>query len=457
MFRLFTASAAIRACGAVAQVLMTLVISRACGVESAGIVFFGYSLIMIASTLARAGTELSALRDIAQAHAARDQGALQSRGLARLILVCALGGLICAVVVLSASMVAERSLGPNAAAALRWAGVAIPAFALTGLLSEFFKGIQRAWVGLTVQNLATPALVVVTLLVAPTHRASQASAVIAAASWLTAIAALVFWRRLTGRWSILTLRQAGGGAGRLIRDVPTLLVVTVAPVVMQWIGAALLGFLAAPAEVAGYSVAARLAIAVSVVHSAASSISAPRMAVAHSSGDIYGLHRVVMQTGLLISIITWPILIILAVAAPVVLDFFGPGYGGFSVALRVLLVGQVVASLIGHSGIVLVMVGRYAAARRVSLIAIVSLTVLMAILAPLFGAIGAAIATSASVIFGHLAGLTIVRRDVGIWTIPTSSSSLRVAVGSHFGGIPRGALTRSRLASGVSEDTLDAS
>ncbi|MFE4955958.1 lipopolysaccharide biosynthesis protein [Streptomyces sp. NPDC056653] len=430
MFKLFTGSALIRAVGASSQVLMTLVISRECGLRQAGVVFFGYSLVMIVSTMARAGTELSALRVISQAYEQTDMGSVRSSAHSRLLLVGATSGVFAVLVILGAPWLGERSVGLDATASLRWAAAAMPAFAVLGLFSEFLKGVQRAWVGLLVQNVATPpALVVVPIVVL--SRASDAAtvnAVICGATWAATFATLVYWHRTTGGCSAGWLRGARGEVGLLLRDVPTLLVVSATPVIMQWVGAILLGFLTTPTQVAGYSVAARLAIAVSVVHSAASSVVAPRMAIAHGKGDLRALHQVTVQTGLLISGVTWPILIVMGVTAPYLLGIFGAGYGAFGSSLRVLLIGQIVASLIGHSGMVLVMTGKYSDARLNSLIAALSLVGLAFVFVPLAGADGAAFSMSGSVVLGHLAGLLLVRQRVGFWTVPTSRHAIRMAM-----------------------------
>jgi O-antigen/teichoic acid export membrane protein len=419
MLKLFTGSALIRASGALSQVLMTLVISRVCGLKQAGVVFFGYALIMIVSTLARAGTELSALRVISQAYEETDIGSVRSSAHARLLLVGGASGVVAVLVILGAPWLAERSVGLGATASLRWAGAAIPAFAVLGLFSEFLKGVQRAWAGLLVQNVATPpALIVVPIVVlSQASDAATVTAVICAATWSATFVTLVYWHRITGGCSAGSLAGAWGEVGLLLRDVPTLLVVSATPVIMQWVGALLLGLLTSPSEVAGYSVAARLAIAVSVVHSAASSVVAPRMAIAHGKRDQRALHQITVQTGLAISAITWPILIAMGVTAPYLLGIFGAGYGAFDSSLRVLLIGQIVASVIGHSGMVLVMANRYSDARLTSLVAALSLVGLAVAFVPLAGADGAAISTSGSVVLGHLTGLLLVRHTLGFWTV----------------------------------------
>ena len=422
---------------------MMLIISRQCSVRSAGIVFFGYSLTMIASTVARVGTELSALRAIAQAHDVSDRDALRTGAFTRVLLVCTVSGVGSLALLLSASRIAESSVGPGAAASLGWAALAIPAFALNGLFSELYKAVGRAWIGLIVQNVATPVFVIPVLFVLGTRDATEASAVICAGAWLAALVALAHWHRKTAPWSAIPRRRAWEGVAALVLDVPTLLVVTATPVVMQWIGAALLGFLTTPTQVAGYSVAARLAIAVSVVHSAASSVSAPRLAVAHSKNDLAALRKVAIQTGLIITGITLPILVGLAAAAPVVLKLFGSTYDDFATPLRILLVGQVIAALIGHSGMILAMTGMYDSARRVSLTAVVSLAVLQTLLVPSQGARGAAISASVSVATGHLAGLVMVHRKIGVWAIPTSVTSLRSAIAAD--AEPKAPASRARM------------
>jgi O-antigen/teichoic acid export membrane protein len=324
--------------------------------------------------------------------------------------------------------VSLASVGSQHSGALRLIALMVPGFALVGLISELLKGLGRAWIGLFLQNTCVPLLAVPTVLMTGSRSAEVVSAVLLASVSATGLLSMVAWSLATkdpsanpgSRSRVTSL----GAMRNLLTDTPNLLAVTATPVVMHWAGAALLGFLTSPAQVAGYSVAARLAIAVSVVHSAASSVVAPRMAVAHGQRDMSQLHRLTMRTGLLIALLTWPVLLTLALAAPFILGVFGGEFRSFANVLVILIAGQAVASLIGHSGTVLVMTGQYVSARVTSAIAAGSLAILLLALTPAYGAVGAALAMTGSVVTGHLAGLLLVNRDDGFWTIPTRFSDI---------------------------------
>lgn len=433
MLRLFSGSAVIRLSGAAAQLLLTLVIARVCGAHEAGIFFFGYSILMIMSTLVRLGSEYSGLRNVAAQLDAGDVRAVRRSVDSRLAVVVTTGALTAAILACSAPIVAGWTLGDGAEPALVLLGLAVLPAALIYLLAEMMKGAQRAWVALAFQNVAVPGLSVATVLALSLFASLDAwniAAVLCVTNWLVAMGALVAW--------LVILRERFGEVGpvsvsreeirQVFNDSPSLLVVSMTTVVMQWMGATILAFLAPAAEVAGYSVAMRISIAVSIIHSAASSVVGPQMSVAYAGGDLSRLRRVCHQTGILIAFISWPILLVLFVFAGPSMAVFGSGYAEFADVLRVLLVAQFVAALIGHSGMVLVMAGRYGLARTNSVIAAMSLVTLSFIAVPYGGALGAAVAMCAAVVVGHLTGLVMVRRSLEIWTIPLAASQIAEAV-----------------------------
>lgn len=210
----------------------------------------------------------------------------------------------------------------------------------------------------------------------------------------------------------------------ILRDAPTLLVVSTTSIIMQWIGAFILGILGSPQEVAGYSVAVRLSIAVSIIHSAVTSVIAPRIAAAHSIGDTQGLRVLVHQTSAYICLTTAPVLLTLLVFPGGWLSIFGKDFISFGIVLQLLVMGQIVAAVIGHSGTVLVMTGYYANARATSIIAAGGLFIFMLFFVPDYGATGAALAMSLGVVAGHLAGAVFVRQKLGFWPMPISLKDL---------------------------------
>lgn len=431
MLKLFSGSAAIRVSGAAAQLLLTLVISRLCGPSEAGIYFFGYSILIIVSTLVRLGSELSGLRAVAHLFESGDAQGVKRVVDSRVVLSLGLAALSALLILFAAPAISKLTYGASATPVLVFTAATIPALAIIGLLSEVLKGAQHAWLALGVQNIALPTIAVPVIVTAGTMAnptAALVSALMFGTSWLVAIGAILAWTNVfrhrfgnvggRPRPSLHEIRQ-------IFRDAPSLVTVSMMSVLMQWVGATLLGFLAPASAVAGYSVAMRISIAVSIVHSAAASVVGPQMSIAYAAGNIARLRQVCHQTGVLIAAITWPALIVMLVFAELCMSIFGDGYIEFSYVLRILLAGQLLAALIGHSGMVLVMSGKYASARLNSTAAGVTLAALGLATIPALGAAGAAIAMAGSVTIGHATGILLVRRELGIWTIPTSRGDLR--------------------------------
>jgi O-antigen/teichoic acid export membrane protein len=431
VLKLFTGSAAIRVAGAATQLLLTLVISRLCGASEAGIFFFGFSILLIVSTLARLGSELSGLRVVARLYDSGNVAGLRSAVGTRLVVVVVVAVVASLMLLLSTPEIARHTFGSGASPVLFATASAIPAMSVIGLISEILKGARRIGLALVVQNVAVPVLAVPLILFASVFSeldAETVSRLLAFAVWAVALGGLGACLRVQ-RARIPSTPSTGFSISasevlQVIRDAPFLLLVSMMPVLMQWIGATLLGFLAPASAVAGYSVAMRISIAVSIVHSAAAGVVGPQMSIAHAKEDLPQLQLLAQQTGLLIVFITWPALILMILFPDTCMSIFGHGYAGYIDVLRILLIGQMVAALIGHSGMVLVMTGRYPSARLASLVAGMSLVGLAVVTIPALGAEGAAIAMAGSVVLGHLAGILLVRRTLGIWTIPTSWGDL---------------------------------
>lgn len=103
------------------------------------------------------------------------------------------------------------------------------------------------------------------------------------------------------------------------------------------------------------------------------------------------------------------------------LGFFDPGFVKYSLALRIVVIGQIIFVLAGSSGLVLRMTGFQKAAM---LSAIAATTVYFLVAPPLIihqGILGAAISSCIIVAIRNIAGVALAKRFVGVWTIPKLS------------------------------------
>ena len=162
-----------------------------------------------------------------------------------------------------------------------------------------------------------------------------------------------------------------------------------------------MGFTAAPADLATYAVAVRFAQTVTVAAGAAATAMAPHLVerLADLRGGrregLQALVRDTARTSLYISLIA---LAGFGTLAPLFLSLFGPHYQGAYAPLMILTTGQVLSSLFGPAAGVATLAG----APRVAILGLMAGVVvnvtLNVVLVPVLGANGAAVATAAGMI-----------------------------------------------------------
>ncbi|EAQ06419.1 lipopolysaccharide biosynthesis protein [Yoonia vestfoldensis] len=436
MLKRFSLTALVRILGAGANLVLMLAITWLTGAVEAGIFLFGYSIMTILATVSRLGSELSGLREVAALHDSGTPEQVSRAVRVRIILTTALSISFAGLFALVFAPFAEaRFGGDHTSTSIVLLGLGLPALALLGLFTEFLKAVDRATIAVLYQNTTVPGFTVVGLgaaaLVQPVGASATAAAMLIA-TWITlGLAALTFlkwWRTQPIQLGTVERSVVMGDFIQILRDAPALVVVSSTSIIMQWIGSVLLGFLADARHVAGFSVAVRLSITVSIVNSAVISVMSPRMAAAHSAGNIAVLRRLAQQTSLVIMAITAPVLLSIYAFAGFWLSFFGPDFASYAAELRVLVLGQVIAAAIGHSGTVLVMANLYREARFTSIVASLSLVATMLFAIPFFGTLGASAALSFAVVAGHLAGVILTRRNLNFWTVPTEYGDVLYAI-----------------------------
>ncbi len=168
-------------------------------------------------------------------------------------------------------------------------------------------------------------------------------------------------------------------------------------------------------EAAGiYSVASRLALMVGLATASVGALVAPALARQAASGDRAGLQRsATLAVGLAAALATL-LALALAAVAPWLLPAFGPGFDGAMTPLAILLVGQVGLATAGLPGGMLALAGRNRAMVAVAVCAVILDIVLCLLLVPAYGAVGAAVATAATLICQSITLAVVAWRTLGV-------------------------------------------
>ena len=173
-----------------------------------------------------------------------------------------------------------------------------------------------------------------------------------------------------------------------------------------------LGALGSETEAGLYQAAARLALLNVFVLRALTPVAAPRITVLYQDGRGRELRSAFRRLCLMALLGALPIFVVLAVFPGRILSLFGAEFAEADTILRVLSVGYLASAATGPCATALMMIGReriYGAIAFSTLLVNIAAT---ALLARHFGALGAAVATSAILVINNVLYLTILFRAI---------------------------------------------
>jgi O-antigen/teichoic acid export membrane protein len=171
-----------------------------------------------------------------------------------------------------------------------------------------------------------------------------------------------------------------------------------------------------PEEAGIYGAAAKTAMWVAFVLQTVNMVSAPAFAALYAQNDLKGLQNIVSTVAVWIF---WPSLTVaffLFVLARPVLGMFGLEFMAASWDLKILILGQIVNALCGSVGYLMVMTGHQNKSVKVFALSTLINIAGNAIAIPLCGRVGAAIATSITMIFWNIWLSVLVKKHIGIHT-----------------------------------------
>lgn len=171
--------------------------------------------------------------------------------------------------------------------------------------------------------------------------------------------------------------------------------------------------------VAIYSVAVKLTLLLSVALASVNAVLAPKIAEDYNRGDKKALAAKIKKSTRLIFVSTAPAIVILALGADWILSWFGSAYVAAKTPLLILLLGQAVNTLCGSVGVYLNMTSKQKVFQWIVASALVLNVSLNAYWIPIYGMIGAAWATAASMMAWNIIAVGYVYKMDRIKTFLT--------------------------------------
>lgn len=188
--------------------------------------------------------------------------------------------------------------------------------------------------------------------------------------------------------------------------------------VISWTDTLMIGYFKTSADVGIYRVAFKIATLITFIQFAVNSIAAPTIAALYAKEDLSGLRKYVKQIGVINAAFAVPITLAIVLFPEWLLNMFGAEYIAGAELLPILAIGQLVNALAGPVMYILNMTGKEKLSQRIMIWMTGLNSLLNIILIPIYGIIGAAIATTISMVTWNVIAALYVYKYYKVIAIP---------------------------------------
>lgn len=405
--------------------LLSVVLARVLGPEGLGLYAFALVVLTICAIPVQMGLPVLIQRETPRGLETSQWGRIKTLWHWSARVVVAASVLILLVL---AAFLLLFDVFPRGSEALIWIGMPlVPVLAFVTVTGAKLRGLHNVAKGQLGDEVLRPLLLITLIVIAVWGAGHILTPLIAMVLNILACLVALFV-------SLRMLRRATPPEIDIARDGPadakwrwtivTLALISAFQVIAQSTDILMLGIFAAPVDVGLYRVAlSGMALGMFGLR-LFDMLFAPKFAVLIERDDRAGVTRLAGVTAGLSLIVAVPVfLIFLAFGAPLLGTIFGPAFRDSNSALCILLAAQVFAAWFGPTTMLLVYARREALSLWVLGAATVINIILNIFLIPVYGIIGAAMATAATILFKSLVLWLVVRRVMLV------DSSVRSAFG----------------------------
>lgn len=394
--------------GGIAGFLAVVAITRSLGAEDAGIYFLAFSLVSLFAVIARVGLDGTVLRYTSSGEYNVSNVIYKS-----IAITCAMGLSVVLVIYTFSPFISEEIFGKSQLAPVL-ASMA-PGVLGLGLIAVGAAGLQG--LGNTAFSIFSLNIGVNLFLVAYLYFGNDDIGVSDVAHIFSLATFCVAFM------TIIVLFFTGKGIdrdiiewGSMFNSCIPLCVVLVVNQVVQWVGQFSVGMYLSSDNVAFLAAAQRTAMLSSFILMAINYVVTPKLSKFYRDGDVNEVVRLIylsVRWGLIVSL---PLVTFLMVFPDVVMGFFGEGFEVAAPLLMIFVIGQFVNVVTGPAVQMLMMSGYEKDVRTISLIVCTFVVPSSFLFTYLYGIVGSAVVTAASVILNNALAVYYVkvRLDIDI-------------------------------------------
>ena len=397
-----------------AAFLMNIVVARTLGASEAGLFFFGFTLITLLAGIARMGLDNSLVRFISSEHSQNNLSGVY--GVYRKSMLWAVGLsllVMCLLIMLNQPLTSHIFNLPGFGSVLWIMAFALPLVALYTLHAQALQGLKRIAKAMLTLNVTVPVLVLLGLLLLPVDTADGTAWVYVGACAIALLLSWLWWRNSAPE----PPARASFETSQLLSSCLPLWGVMLFSQAIMWSSQVMLGVWATATDVALFASAQRTAMLTSFVLVAVNSIAAPKFAAMHRQGDMIGLRRTALMSVRLMLLAAVPLVLFMLLFPEWLMGLFGEEFKSAATVLMILTLGQFVNIATGSVGFLLSMTGHERQLRLNVFIGALLGVGLGVALIPVYGILGAAIATAVGVASQNLLGVYQVNKLLGFNTL----------------------------------------
>ncbi len=423
-------SMAVKIVGAAIAFGVQVLLARVLGVENFGIYTFGITCINLLAILGMLGMNSAAIRFVSTYNAESSWGLLKGF-LSKSWQITVVTSIFISVVCAAGLILFGGGLEPAQFNTYLIALAVLPLFVLLQVRCACIQGLKKVVAALAPRLVARPVLIVAGIILLYVFTTDQTAYISAPAAMSVEIIA-VMGSLLLANWLLRLYLPASARSSKVDYDtnewirvsVPLLLIsgfhllITNTDIVM-------LGMLSGTTNSGLYAVAVKISNLVAFGLVAANHIAAPMIAELYSLGKIKQLQRMASLSALIAFLFMAPISIFLVIWGDFVLELFGPGFAVSYYPLVILIVGQLINALAGSVGQLMTMTNHQKEAMYMMAITAFLNILLNIMLIPIYGLMGAAIATTFTTILWNVSMFVYVIKVVKINSSLFSVMSLR--------------------------------
>lgn len=410
------ATLVLRSCYVCLEFICGIALARIFGASSYGAYAFAVSCVTLLAIPAALGFDRLLVREVAN-FTALGEWSLLKGVLRRSTQIVLTTSVALAAVAACGILIFEPVTETTMSAALLAGISAVPLVAYARIRQAALQGLGRVPLAQLPETIVQPGLVLVLVLISHSYLTSMNATYLPVFLYVAATAVVcVFGAMLLFGSVPLAVRQVVPRYRTrewLQQAIPFVWMLSMNAIVTH-VDTIALGVLRGPVDAGVYRIASQMAMLVAFPLTAVNMASAPAIAALYAKQDMRGIKQLARQAAMAILALSLPLVLILVAFGDALLGLFGSEFKEGYRALAILSTAYLVNAGAGTSGYLLIMTRHEkTAALGFTLAAILNIGGLV-ILVRIWGITGAAIATSASVVFVSIFFAVLAYRKLGI-------------------------------------------